>query len=343
MKSLLAAALLLASVVPVLAQAPAAVPAFTLKDAKALGATETEQFYAANTSPIWDALSPEMKKNIKDPAGLQEIQHKVTAMFGKEERVLHESVLLLPGNIFTYTRIVTFEKSEQSFLFQWSFNSDGKVIEGFGIHLEPNPAPTKFADYKDKTAITLPVAGAWTVYQGGDTTGENYHAATIDEHWAYDICLLKDGALYSGDGSKAEDYYGFGQTVRAPAAGKIVSAVDQYADNTPGKPSDTDPKQGNAIVIDHGNGEFSMLAHFKSGSLKVKTGDTVKAGDILGQVGLSGDSPIPHLHYHLQNTSVWLKGQGLPLQFQHLLVNGKPASAPPVRGDVIEIKAITVK
>ncbi|MDR3735018.1 MAG: M23 family metallopeptidase [Acidobacteriaceae bacterium] len=333
MKSLLAL-LLAAAALPALAQAPA----FTLKDAKALGAADTAQFYAANTAPIWDALSPEMKKNIKDPAGLQDIQHKITAMFGKEERVLHESVLLTPGNVYAYTRIVEFEKSEQSFLFQWSFNSDGKVIVGFGIHLEPNVAPTKFADYKDKTVLTLPLTGAWTVYQGGDSVGENYHAASIDERFAYDLCLVKDGALYSGDGSKPEDFYSFGQPVRAPGAGKIVSAVDQYADNAPGKITESDPRSGNSIVIDHGNGEFSMLAHLKAGSIKVKVGDTVKAGDLLAQVGLTGDAPIPFLDYHLQTTSVWLKGKGLPIQFQHLLVNGKPSPTPPVRGDIIEAK-----
>ena len=333
MKSLLVL-LLAAAALPALAQAPA----FTLKDAQALGDADTAQFYAANTSPIWDALSPEMKKNVKDPASLQDIQHKVTQMFGKEERVLHESVLLTPGNIFAYTRIVEFEKSEQSFLIQWSFTADGKTIAGFGIHLEPNSAPTKFADYKDKTPLILPVSGAWTVYQGGDSVGENYHAATIDERSAYDLCFLKDGLLYSGDGSKSEDFAGFGQPVRAPGAGKIVSAIDQYADNTPGKSNDTDPKSGNSIVIDHGNGEFSMLAHLKSGSLKVKTGDTVKAGDVIAQLGQSGDAPIPYLDYHLQNTAVWGKGKGLPIQFQHLLVNGNPTLTPPVRGDVIETK-----
>jgi len=332
MKSLLAV-LLCAATLPALAAAPA----FTLKDAKALGAADTAQFYAGNTSPIWDALSPEMKKNIKDPAGLQDIQHRVLAMFGKEDAVLHESVLVVPGNLYTYTRIVTYEKSEQSFLFQWTFSADGTVIEGFGIHLEPNVAPSKFVDYKDKAAITLPVHGAWTVYQGGSTVGENFHAATIDQRFAYDLGLVQNGTLYSGDPSKPASYFAFGQPILAPAAGKVVSAVDTYADHDLGKPIDGDPAEGNSIVLDLGNQEFCFIAQLKQGSLKVKAGDMVKPGEELGQIGLSGEASFPALHIHLQNTAVWNKGIGLPIQFHYPVVNGKvSANAVPVRGDVIE-------
>jgi len=329
------AALLLVST-SALAQAPAT---FTTKDAKALAEADTKLFYAGNTSPLWDAMSDDMKKGIKDPSGLQSAQHTIAEKFGKETAVLHESVLILPPHVFAYTRIVQFENSEQNFLFQWTFSDDGKTIEGFGIHLEPNPAVTKFADYKDKTALTLPLTGAWTVYQGGTLVGENYHATEVNEPFAYDLSLLKDGALYSGDGSKNEDFYSWGQPVLAPAAGKIISADDQYADNPPGKASDTDPNEGNSIVVDHGNGEFSMLGHLKAGSIKIKVGDTVKAGQQLAQVGQSGNSPIPHLDYHLQNSAIWQKGQGLPIQFTHMLVNGKPVPyAVPVRGDIIETK-----
>jgi len=335
MKSLLAALLLISTTA--LAQAPATT--FTAKDAKSLAEADTKLFYAGDTSPLWDAMSDDMKKLLKDPTGLQNFQHQVALQLGKETSVLHESVIILPPYTFAYDRIAQFENDEENIVIEWGFSADGTQIAGFQIHPEPNPAPTKFADYKDKTAITLPLAGIWTVYQGGDTVGENYHAASIDQRFAYDICMVKDGSLFSGDGSKNEDFYGFGQPVLAPAAGKIVFADDEYADNAPGKGSETDPAQGNSIIIDHGNGEFSLLAHLKAGSIKVKVGDTVKAGQELAQVGQSGNSPLPHLHYHLQNTGVWKKGQGLPLQFTHMLVNGKPTpAATPVRGDTIQTR-----
>jgi len=336
MRSLYTLALLVSATA--FAQAPTPTT-FTLKDARSLAVTDSKLFYAGDTSPLWDAFSDDMKKGLKDPSGLQNVQHKISIQLGKETAVLHESALYLPPNLINVIRIVQFDKAEGSFVVTWTFSADGKQIAGFYIRPEPNPAPTKFADYKDKTALTLPLSGAWTIYQGGATVGENYHAASIDQRFAYDLSLVKDGSLFSGDGTKDEDFYSFGQPVLAPAAGKIVSADDEFADNAPGKGNDDDPPQGNSIVIDHGNGEFSMLAHLKAGSIKIKVGDTVKAGQELALVGQSGDSPIPHLHYHLQNTAVWQKGEGLPIQFTHMLVNGKPVpNASPVRGDIIQTK-----
>ena len=95
----------------------------------------------------------------------------------------------------------------------------------------------------------------------------------------------------------------------AAAAGKVASAEDKYDDNVLGKPSDTAPKQGNNVVIDHGNGEFTMYAHLKRGSVKVKAGDAVKAGQQIAEVGNSGNAPLPHLHFHMQNTATWFQAK----------------------------------
>lgn len=52
---------------------------------------------------------------------------------------------------------------------------------------------------------------------------------------------------------------------------------------------------GNSIYIDHGMGLFSQYAHLSE--LRVKTGDKVKKGDIIGLVGTTGFSTGPHLHF----------------------------------------------
>jgi len=71
--------------------------------------------------------------------------------------------------------------------------------------------------------------------------------------------------------------------------------------------------------------------------VKVKTGDKVTIGQAIGQLGNSGNSPIPHLHFHVQNSGVWFQGAGLPVSFHRLVVNGKPQEASePVRGDVVK-------
>lgn len=107
-----------------------------------------------------------------------------------------------------------------------------------------------------------------------------------------------------------------------PGEGVVVDAKDGVYDNIPGLRNTRDIP-GNYVIIDHLNGEFSILAHFKNGSVLVKEGDKVGAGDLIGQCGNSGHSNLPHLHYHLQNTSRWLDGEGLPAQFRNFYANGK--------------------
>lgn len=52
---------------------------------------------------------------------------------------------------------------------------------------------------------------------------------------------------------------------------------------------------GNGLVIDHGNGWQTQYNHLKRGSIRVKLGNTVVAGQPLGLVGLSGNTEFPHV------------------------------------------------
>lgn len=61
---------------------------------------------------------------------------------------------------------------------------------------------------------------------------------------------------------------------------------------------------GNHVIINHGNGIFTRYAHLSPGSLEVAVGQTVLAGDPLGEMGNSGRSEIRHLHFELGFSSV---------------------------------------
>ncbi|KGM32232.1 hypothetical protein P409_22630 [Inquilinus limosus MP06] len=81
-------------------------------------------------------------------------------------------------------------------------------------------------------------------------------------------------------------------TVAGVRDGEPDVSVDQRgADAVRGKTA------GNGVTIDHGGGWFTRYAHMKQGSVRVKPGDTVKAGQTLGQIGLSGNTEFPHVEF----------------------------------------------
>src|SRR4029453_6760599 len=98
---------------------------------------------------------------------------------------------------------------------------------------------------------------------------------------------------------------------------------------------------GNYVVIDHLNGEYSWFGHLKKGSVKVKPGQMVKQGEVIGQVGASGDSLFPHFHSELR-TGPGMKGAGALPSFFGGFRRASGSKAGPVErgqldtGDVVE-------
>ncbi|MEP5341249.1 MAG: M23 family metallopeptidase [Algibacter sp.] len=178
----------------------------------------------------------------------------------------------------------------------------------------PNAFPSDYEDYQTKTALELPFNNEWWVFWGGRTVEQNYHAAYEVQRYATDIVKRVGGSTHAGNGSSNEDYYCFGKPLNAPGNGTVISVLNTIEDNIPGK-FNRDTPEGNYVVIDHQNGEFSMLAHFKKGSIIVSVGDEVVKGQELGKVGNSGNSSEPHLHYQLQTEANPMDGVGLPAQF----------------------------
>ena len=90
-----------------------------------------------------------------------------------------------------------------------------------------------------------------------------------------------------------------GVAVLAAAAGRVARLRDGEPDisiRAPGAPSIVGRECGNGVVIDHGDGWETQYCHLARGSVKVKAGDMVTAGQPIARVGLSGDTEFPHLH-----------------------------------------------
>ncbi len=79
-----------------------------------------------------------------------------------------------------------------------------------------------------------------------------------------------------------------------------------------------------------------LVANFKKQSIKVKQGQQVKKGQILGLCSKSGNSSEAHLHFHIQNTENMLQATAIKCYFENVLVNGSVTSDhSPVKGERI--------
>src|SRR4029079_18569144 len=154
-----------------------------------------------------------------------------------------------------------------------------------------------------RVKLTFPLKGNFIVANGTVLEGGHHEWSQM---FASDILAL--GPNYNAlatPGGKNADFAGWGREVRARARGKIVYVRNDVPDNAaPGVidmgaleklPDQPWPLAGNAVVIEHDEEEFSLLAHLKEGSVRVKTGDHVEAGTVLGLLGNSGQSEGPHL------------------------------------------------
>lgn len=84
-----------------------------------------------------------------------------------------------------------------------------------------------------------------------------------------------------------------GVNVLAAGAGTVKGLRDGIADFAPVVP---DKECGNGVVIDHGGGWETQYCHMKQGSVRVRVGEAVDTGAVLGQIGQSGMAEFPHLH-----------------------------------------------
>ncbi len=214
--------------------------------------------------------------------------------------------------------------------FEFTFQSKNSE-KFFYVEVEARPL-----FYETKSDLILPLQGKILAHEGHEYY--NHHRRVDPSHpfarqlgvtanftrYAYDFCAVNEkGELYKNDGKKREEWYGYGIPIYAPADGKVVSFWNEMADNEIGQVNLDEAQMkerplsaaGNYVILDHGNGEFSLLAHMKPGTVRVKTGNQVKQGQQLGEMGSSGDGDIPHLHYQMQKGADF-SFEGLPVYFR---------------------------
>ena len=302
-------------------------------DPMELGRLYTSWFGSGELDRLWSRLSPELQRALGGASGLRRFREQVHGSVGTETTLLDERLIPWIGSRI-YARTAGYGARAQRVLLQWVLDAQGVAI-GYTVEPATEPAATRHGDYQTRTSLRLPFAGDWFVFWGGRTVVENYHAVTPDQRFAYDFVIVKENRTHTGDGSRNEQYHCFGQPILAPGAGTVIATSNVVEDNRVGVMNGTVPF-GNVVVLDHGNGEFSFLAHLQRGSVTVTPGQRVQAGEVVGRCGNSGNSSEPHLHYHLQTTAHPGRGEGLPPQFQGYTGDGRQVErGEPTRGQSI--------
>ncbi len=155
--------------------------------------------------------------------------------------------------------------------------------------------------------VKFPLRGVWFVGAGGGRW-LNHHFAVPAQRGALDLMRVGATGASRGDPQLLDSYLAYGAKVYAPCDGRVIAAVDGLEEQVPGIVR-YGPLYGNHAFIDTGT-EIVKLAHLRPGTVAVTEGQLVRTGDLLGEVGNSGNSTEPHLHIHAERD-----GLGLDLCF----------------------------
>lgn len=185
-----------------------------------------------------------------------------------------------------------------------------------------------------------------------NTPGSNVPSHGTDkygERYAIDFVVLRNEGVskkpynaslikYLFQGLPLENFYGWGEKIYTPICGEVIKVIDGIKERNPaniffdlkymfevtkgfenGK-DDYRHVTGNCVIIKVDNEVFLLLAHLKNGSIMVKEGQKVKEQELIGELGHSGNSTMPHLHMQLMDNPDFLKAKGLPFVMQEYFV-----------------------
>jgi murein DD-endopeptidase MepM/ murein hydrolase activator NlpD len=197
-------------------------------------------------------------------------------------------------------------------LFTADATVDGAVLGTRGVELREVGAPLE--------------DGPWRAFSGAAANTSHHrrqiyvlsgHAA-LPNRCAIDWVRTENSARHSGSPDENRNYLSYGARVMAVEDATVVSVHDGVADNLPGHRGaeslklSRDTIGGNTIVLDLGHGQFAHYMHLQPGTLRVKSGERVRRGQVIAHVGNSGSSFEPHLHFEVTTSPLAIVGEGLP-------------------------------
>lgn len=212
--------------------------------------------------------------------------------------------------------------------------------------------------------VAAPVTGRWSALNSPASRVPSHRTHAYGQTYAIDIVAEPEPGSRPGFAwawpvaRRSTAFPAFGRPLLAVAEGTVVHASDGRRDHLsrnslPGlvylmliEAAVRDMAgaawiTGNHLIIDIGDGTYAMYAHVRRGSLTVRAGDRVRAGQVVGGCGNSGNSTEPHVHFQLMDHPDMDVARGLPFRWHAIgvPVDGEvftagedTASAPTVAG-----------
>jgi hypothetical protein len=220
------------------------------------------------------------------------------------------------------------------------------------LHVVEGHAEKANADFVMRAAAT-PVVSTDPPVLGPPLRGQGYVAADgccdsirhvrallplngrfyLAQRFAVDWERIDDAArVFRGDANNVRSYRIYGDPVLAVADATVVAARNDLHDQPPGKLPEglpIDEADGNFVILDIGGGAYALYAHLRPQSVRVTAGDRVRRGDHIGDVGNTGNSQAPHLHFQLMDAPNGLAANGLPYVFDAFAVTAVDEAGTP--------------
>ncbi|KOG86213.1 murein hydrolase activator EnvC family protein [Streptomyces varsoviensis] len=212
------------------------------------------------------------------------------------------------------------------------------VAAALVLTLAPNRKPA--ADDgppTDPVEVAPPVTGRWTALNSPADKVPSHGTRAYGQAYAIDIVAESDEHPRPGPGwwpiaRRNRDFPGFGAPLTAVADGTVVRATDRARDHLSRtsvlsalyllffegsirEVGGAGKLVGNHLVLDLGGGTYAMYAHLQRGSLTVREGETVRAGQPVARCGNSGNSSEPHVHFQLMDGPDLDTARGIPFRW----------------------------
>ncbi|MFF9913256.1 M23 family metallopeptidase [Streptomyces sp. NPDC013457] len=223
-----------------------------------------------------------------------------------------------------------------------------------GVTLAGTDRGRHTADSRPPVEVAPPVAGRWSALNSPADRTPSHGTHQYGQTYAIDIVAEDEErprprfARLWPTVRRSEDFPAFGAPLFAVADATVVHAEDGQRDHLSRNSlpavaylmlveaavralAGARRVTGNHVILDLGGGTYAMYAHLKRGSLTVRAGDRVAAGQELARCGNSGNSTEPHVHFQLMDGADLDTARGVPFTWRGVGVpgNGETFEAEP--------------